>query len=123
MNTIKFIVIALLAIFISFRAMNSMMVHPHARIVLASNTCPSALDGKGMCVVYGSVSRSFLMGDVEIRLPDKSLLLVRPDQLKGYSVEDGDTDFLPFGVTFSFFVGCIILVGGMLLALRASAEK
>jgi hypothetical protein len=121
MNTLKFLVAVFLAMFISLCASNSMMVHTNARIVLATDVCPEPVDASGDCIIYGNFTRNFLTGDIEVEIPKKSILLVRPEHLRSYAVQDGQTTFLPLGPTFSFIVSTLILIGGLLLAFRAGS--
>lgn len=122
MGTIKFIVISLFAVFAAFNFMNSSMVQNDARIVLSKSNCPVNLNQDGLCVIQGSISRSFFFDDLEIRLDDNSVLLVKQDQLQGY-VLNGDTEFKPFGKFFAFAVGILIIIGGFILALYSSDSK
>jgi hypothetical protein len=120
-NIASLLVGIFIIVFISMRAMNAMLVHDNALIVLAPRICPVALDGKAQCVINGSLSHNFIYGEVEIKLPDKSQLVVQRNDVLGYSTDNNSTHFEPFGKYGSILIGLLIIVGGFCFAILLPA--
>jgi hypothetical protein len=89
MRSIKLFVVTVAILFVGYRALGSMIVQEDARVVLSDRVgCPRDMGEKteSGCVVTGNMRRGFISGDTEIALRDGATLVVRPEDVKGYSV-------------------------------------
>lgn len=117
-NLVAWIFGMFVMLFITFRVMGVMQVKDDAQIILSKYACPLNVmrEANGSCVVTGSLSRNFIFGEVEITLADKSMLLVRQQDVLGYSAPTDSTRYEPFGKYGALLIGLLIIGIGFSIA-------
>lgn len=119
-RTIVSIVIVYVSFLASMRLMSAMQYQDHATIFLDPKACPVALTKDNVCAVEGTLSHTFIEGDLEVTLPDGARWMIPQASYQGAVIQTDQVQYEPFGRIFAFVVSFGVLALGILVAVGDS---